>query len=150
MISPPVPTCGAARGLAIRSHRATGHKGAPGSDGHMAAGEAVEVVGPTHPLYGRRFPLLSITDALRSAGYARVEYRQGVVLMLPLPVTSLGLNPVWRTVRTKLNIEALTELVSVAGESERACPSSPATSGVICPRTSAGRSRSTSAPCCGR
>jgi hypothetical protein len=110
----------------------------------------VEVVDPTHPLYGRRFPLISVTGGLVSTGYARVEYRPGIVLMLPLPVTSLWPNPEARAVRTKLSVEALTELVTISGESEGTCPSSPARSGVTCPPSYADKSPSTSAPCCGR
>jgi hypothetical protein len=84
----------------------------------VASGEEVEVVDLTHPLFGRRFALVSVTGALVSAGYARVQYRPGIVLMLRLPVTSLWPHPERRTLRTKLSIEALAELVGIAGESE--------------------------------
>ncbi len=46
--------------------------------------------------------------------------------------------------------EALAELVAVAGESEAACPSTPAMSGLACGPCSAGRSPGISAPFCGR
>jgi hypothetical protein len=112
--------------------------------------EQVEVVDPTHPLFGRRFRLVAVTRALRSGGFARVEYRPGITMQLPLSVTSLGPALLRRSRPTKLTPEALAALVLVAGEREAACSSSPATFGPACPRPSAGRSRRTSAPCCGR
>jgi hypothetical protein len=105
---------------------------------------------PTHPLYGRRLPFVSVTGALISTGSVRVEYRPGIMLMLPLRVTNLWPNPERRALRTKLCVEALAELVTISGESEGLCPSSPAISGVICPPISADKSPSSSAPCCGR
>lgn len=107
------------------------------------------MVDPTHPLFGRRFRLLSVTASLQSGGFARVEYRPGIPLMLPLPATSLG-PPPRRARPTKLTPEALAELVALAGESEETCPSSPEMSGQACRRPCAGRSRRTSAPSCGR
>ncbi len=108
------------------------------------------MVDPTHPLFGRRFRLVSVTRALHSGGFARVEYRPGITMHLPLSVTSLEPVPPRRARPTKLTPEALAALVLVAGEREAACPSSPATSGPACPRSSTGRPRRTSAPCCGR
>jgi len=112
--------------------------------------EQVEVVDPTHPLFGRRFRLVAVTRALHSGGFARVEYQPGIAMQLPLSVTSLGPALLRRGRPTKLTPEALAVLVLVAGEREAACSSSPATSGPAWPRPSAGRSRRTSAPCCGR
>jgi len=86
----------------------------------------VEVTDPTHPLFGRRFCLITITRTLQSGAYARVEYRSGNPLVLPLGVTSLSPGPADGRARTKLTPEALAELVAVAGESEAACPSTPA------------------------
>lgn len=108
------------------------------------------MVDPTHPLYGRRFPLVSVTSALISTGHVRIEYRPGIMLMLPLPVTSLWPNPERRALRTKLCVEALAELVTISGESEGPCPSSPVMSGIICPPLCADKSPSSLAPCCGR
>lgn len=98
------------------------------------------MIEPRHPLFGRRFRLVSITGALVSAGYARAEYRPGITLMLPLPVTSLWPHPERCAMRTKLSAEVLRELVAIAGESEGACPLSPATSGKDCRRRFARRS----------
>ena len=102
-----------------------------------------------HPLHGRRFPLVSVTGAARSAGFVRVLYRPGILLMLPVPATSLR-PAASRGVPTKLCREALEDLVAVAGESEGACPSGPAMSGETCRRSSASTSSTTSRRSSGR
>lgn len=126
------------------------HSDTPSAEADGAEHETVEVVDPRHPLWGRRFRLVSVTGAWASTGYARVELRPGVPMMLPLPVTSL-----WQATRrsvlaTKLTAGALTELIAIAGESEGACPSSLVTSGRACRRPSAGSSPRTSAAFCGK
>ncbi len=110
----------------------------------------VGVTDPTHPLFGRRFRLIAVTKTLALGAYARVECQPGTPLMLPLGVTSLSLSPAGERTRTKLTPEALAELVAVAGESEAACPSTPAMSGRACDQRSADRSPAISAPSCRR
>ncbi len=110
----------------------------------------VEIIDPTHPLFGRRFRLIAVTKTLALGACARVECRPGTPLVLPLGVTSLSLSPAGERRRTKLTPEALAELVAVAGESEAACPSTPTMSGLACDQRSAGRLRGISAPSCGR
>src|SRR5215213_3093205 len=105
-------------------------RGAPGAEGDLALPAEVEVTDPAHPLHGRRFRLLSASRTVQTAGHAWVEYRPGALLMLPIPA--------------KLCLEALEDLVATAGESEGACPSSPATSGEPCRPASAGKSSRTS------
>ena len=124
---------------------ATTHNNIPGVDDDVLPVE-VEVTDPTHPLFGRRFRLITVTKTLALGTCARVECRPGTPLVLPLSVTSLSLNPAGERRRTKLTPEALAELVAVAGESEAACPSIPATSGLACGQRSAGRSPVISAP----
>jgi hypothetical protein len=109
----------------------------------MALPDEIEVTDPTHPLHGRRFPLLSVSGSLRTAGYVWVEYRPGILLMLPIPATSLQ-PAAPRGIATKLCLEALEDLVATAGGSEGACPSSPARSGEPCRQACAGRSPTTS------
>lgn len=104
----------------------------------MALPDEIEVTDPAHPLHGRRFPLLSVSGSLRTAGYVWVEYRPGILLMLPIPATSLR-SAAARGIATKLCLEALEDLVALAGGSEGACPSSLARSGRPCPRACAGR-----------
>lgn len=127
-----------------------GHNDIPETDGDGALPVEVEVTDPTHPLFGRRFRLIAVTRTLQSGAYARVDYRPGNPLVLPLRVTSLSSGPADGRARTKLTPEALAELVAVAGESEAACPSNPETYGPACGQGSAGRLPATSAPSCRR
>ncbi len=101
---------------------------------------------PTHPLFGRRFRLIAVTRTLQSGGYARVEYRPGNPLTLPLGVTSLSPGLADGRARTKLTPESLAELVAIAGESEAVCPSTPETYGPACGQRSAGQLPAISAP----
>ena len=86
---------------------------------------------------------MAVSRTVQTAGYVWVEYRPGILLMLPIPATSLRPSPP-RTTLTKLSLEALEDLVATAGESEGACPSNPARSGGPCRRAGAGRSSTTS------
>lgn len=90
---------------------------------------------PAHPLFGRHFPVVSVTTSPHARGHVYVAYRERMVLMIPLPATSL--QPTRRGAATKLTLEAIQDLVTLAGESEDACPSTRATSGVSSLKTSA-------------
>jgi hypothetical protein len=87
---------------------------------------------------------MAVSRTVQTAGHVWVEYRPGILLMLPIPATSLRpAGP--RAIPTKLCLEALEDLVAAAaGESEGACPSNPARSGGPCRRAGAGRSSTTS------
>ena len=86
---------------------------------------------------------MAVSRTVQTAGHVWVEYRPGILLMLPIPATSLRpAGP--RAIPTKLCLEALEDLVAAAGGSEGACPSSPAMSGGPCRRAGAGRSSTTS------
>ena len=108
------------RHACTRAHNATPEAD---GDGALPVEVEVEVTEPTHPLFGRRFRLIAVTRTLQSGSYARVEYRPGNPLILPLGVTSLSPGLADGRARTKLTPEALAELVAVAGESEAVCPS---------------------------
>src|SRR5215218_10778316 len=132
-----------AAGGATPSPRAITQRDAPGAEGDLALPDEVEVTDPAHPLHGRRFRLLSASQTVQTAGHVWVEYRPGVLLMLPIPATSLRpAGP--HAIPAKLCLEALEELVATAGESEGACPSNPARSGEPCRPASAGKSSRTS------
>jgi hypothetical protein len=100
----------------------------------------VEVVDPIHPLYRRRYQIVAVIRESCTAPMVRVEWRFGLTLLLPLSVTDIGAFEEPRTMRTKLSVEALKDLVAVAEASEGACLSSPETSGARCRPHSAGRS----------
>lgn len=75
-----------------------------------------------------------------AAPMVRVEWRFGLTLLLPLSVTDIGVFEEPRTMRTKLSVEALENLVAVAEASEGACLSSLETSGAHYRPRSAARS----------
>jgi hypothetical protein len=72
----------------------------------------VEVTDPTHPLFGRRFALLSTRPRPHSVGYIFVAYRDTMVLRLSHAATSLGAAPPESAPRTKLTTHAVTELIA--------------------------------------
>ena len=89
----------------------------------------VEVVDPTHPLFGRSFPLISYSTQ-SGAQYVLVLYQQYMGLRIPILATNLM--PVEPNVPTKLTFVALQELISLA--QEVICQPIPETSGEICPQ----------------
>ena len=90
----------------------------------------VEVTDPSHPLYGRRFPLLSLSSPLQGGGHVRLAYDQQMSLRIPLEATNLG--PTRSRSQTKLTLEALTEFVTLAEQYEVLCPTNLKRSGPVC------------------
>jgi hypothetical protein len=84
----------------------------PGKD------EKITVVDPSHPLFGREFPVSYLTrhptDGRR---YVLAEFKNGLVLRIPVASTNLGYFKRDRVV-TKLTLEAVEELLRVAYECE--------------------------------
>src|SRR5438477_4140413 len=66
----------------------TTYRDTPCADADLA--EQVEVIDPRHPLYRRRFRILSVVQGQRSAGFVSVEYRLAIFSILPISATSLG------------------------------------------------------------
>jgi hypothetical protein len=109
----------------------------------VAVCDEIEVVDPRHPLYGRRYRLISIGKETTTRGackepFARVHYRFGLTLLVPLAAP------------TKLSLDALQELVALAEESGGTCPSNLERSGAVCRKRSGKRSQKISAKSCGR
>jgi hypothetical protein len=76
----------------------------------------IEVSDPTHPLFGRRFPLISVSAPLHGPGSALVSYREYMVLRLPVASTTLAAaRPV---ISTKLTLDAVKELMTIAEDCE--------------------------------
>jgi hypothetical protein len=70
------------------------------------------VTDPAHPLFGRRFPVVSVSSTGHRCAMVAVSYRQNMVLRIPISATNLvGSQPVHQT---KLTLVALTELISLA------------------------------------
>ena len=76
----------------------------------------IEVVDPTHPLFGRRFPVISVSSPLHGPGNVLVSYREHMVLRLPVTSTTLASSrPV---ISTKLTPDAIKELMTIAEDCE--------------------------------
>src|SRR5713101_5998815 len=76
----------------------------------------IEVTDPTHPLFGRRFALISVSSPLQGAGCAFVSYREYMVLRLPVASTTLALSrPV---ISTKLTADAIKDIMNIAEDCE--------------------------------
>ncbi len=102
----------------------------------------VEVTDPTHPLFQRRFKIFSVSSAPQSLGHVLVTYREYMTLRIPLCATNLV--PPRPTSQTKLTLEAVSELISLAKQCEGVCPLDPSTSGHNCHQNSNVKSSTTS------
>jgi hypothetical protein len=102
----------------------------------------IEVTDPTHPLFGRHFPLLYTSSTLTGPGYAWVAYQGFMRLRIPLAATNLVLSR--PRFRAKFSRESIEELLTLARESEVLCPLIQKTSGPACPTNSASKSLPTS------
>jgi hypothetical protein len=87
------------------------------------------VTDPTHPLFGRRFLVRSISRPPHGSGHVLVAYRDAMQLRIPVASTSLMVNPI-PPPGTKWTPDAIREFLSLVQEAETPCR---------CPKTS-GRS----------
>jgi hypothetical protein len=134
---------------ASRCPPTTGPRDTPDRNGDCPDAAEIVVIDPVHPLYGRRFRLVTVEPAPCPGGMARVDYRFGLTLRLPLTATNLWSWSEPPLPKAKLSTDAIQDLIVVAGESEGACPSNLKTSGPPSRRRSAGRLPKTSQPFCG-
>ena len=88
----------------------------------------IEVTDPTHPLFGRRFPMLSARPQAPTATHVFVTYQESMVLRLPRAATNLL--PPSSQVPTTLTSHAITELISLAEQCEVLCRTTPEPSGL--------------------
>ena len=118
---------------------------------YLGAGAAAEVsvTDPGHPLYGRRFALVSGVAVPGAQRHVHVAYHGDATLRLPVAATSLHPRPSGLA-GTKLTLEAVRELLRLAAEGEHACPSAPTRSGQACPLTGAASSSMSLPHCSGR
>jgi hypothetical protein len=80
--------------------------------------DEIEVTDPSHPLFGRRFPVRHISRQPNSPGYAYVSYREFMTLRIPLPATQLAAPCPSERNRTKLTAEAIRDLLSLVERCE--------------------------------
>ena len=91
--------------------------------------DEVEVTDPTHPLFGRRFKVHSITRSDASSARVLVIYRGDIRLAIPRGVTNFSLLDRVEP-RARLSAEAVREFLSLVKEYEL-CPSNPVPSGGV-------------------
>jgi len=124
----------------------------------------IEVTDPMHPLFGRRFAVISLSTSRQGSGHAVVAYKGymrinsvamrikqkdlcispvamrigqdsmrtdpgDMRIRIPLSVTQLALPQ--RALGSKLTLESMTELVTLAEQYEILCPSLPTPSGTV-------------------
>src|SRR4051794_13759185 len=103
----------------------------------------VEVTDPGHPLFGRRFAVVSVSGPRppgRAGGHILVAHSSRVLLKLPLAATSLVPRPPDAGL-SKLSAEAVAELIALAEDSEGVTCSSARTRLAPHPRGAAARDR---------
>jgi hypothetical protein len=100
------------------------------------------VTDPRHPLFGQRFPLLSISSPPHRPAQVFVASRDGMVLRIPLASTTLAVAQ--PPACTKLTFDAVADLLRVAEDCEALCPLLPPTSGSVCPPSGNNASQPTS------
>ena len=83
-----------------------------------------------HPLFGRRFALISISSSPHGPGHVFVAYRDSMVLRIALASTTLAASR--PPALTKLTRDAVTDLLTVAEDCEALCPHIPPRSGSTC------------------
>ena len=104
----------------------------------------IEVTDPTHPLFGRRFPVRQIGDTQRGATHVFVAYREYMTLRIPLHMTTLI--PIRPATPTKLTLDAVQELVSLAEQEHNPCQHDLPTSGTNCQQIFSSKSATNSDP----
>ena len=94
--------------------------------------DEIEVTDPAHPLFGRRFPVLSISHPPQRLGHVLVAYRNFMRLRLPVQATNLVADHPSR-LRTQFTRAALVDLLALLKECEAPCPAPPENSGSASP-----------------
>lgn len=87
----------------------------------------IEVTDPTHPLFGRRFPVRSISAPERGGIYILILYRDLFTLRIPFSASNLA--PPRPTSCTKLTSDSVAQLITLAEQCEAVCPPDPQMSG---------------------
>ena len=93
----------------------------------------ITVTDPAHPLFGRRFPVLSISRPPHRLGHVLVASRDYMRLRIPVQATNLAAAPA-SGLRTQFTRAALLDLLALLKECEASCPAHPEDSGGGCPK----------------
>jgi hypothetical protein len=78
--------------------------------------DRITITDPAHPLYGRSFPLVSISNPRHGTVHACVDDNGRAVLRIPITATSLQPPPALPT--SKLCLDAICDLVHLACREE--------------------------------
>ncbi len=79
----------------------------------------VEVVDPTHPLFGRKFQILSANKHERAGSHVLVSFCDGITLKIPIASTDLV---EYQQVQCSiLTLSSVNELISIINECEELC-----------------------------
>ena len=144
-LCPSLPVCPAERGRAIVHKKQTTHKlTAPLNNPDSQELSEIEITDPTHPLFGRRFPVIARPNFPLRPDLVVVAYRPSMFLRIPVPATSLITSP--PVARTKLTPAAVSEVVALTTQCEVLCLSTPTISGGNSRPHSKRRSAKISAP----
>jgi hypothetical protein len=114
----------------VESYQTIEHLNTPVNNPPLDDPTEVEVTDPTHPLFGRRFALLSSRPQPHSVGYIFVAYRDSMVLRILQSATNLVSPPPESEPMSKLTSHAVTELISLAEQCEVLCPAIQPNSGI--------------------
>jgi hypothetical protein len=79
--------------------------------------EQITITDPAHPLYGRSFPLISISGSQHGIGHAYVDDCGRAVMRIPIRATSLHPAPL-DLPTSKLSLQAIRDLVRLASHEE--------------------------------
>ncbi len=110
------------------------HVNAPVDTTILTDDDLIEVVDPTHPLFGRRFQVVRLCPLPRGEGFVDVFYREHIRLRIPLDATDRATSLLARRA-TKLTLEGIKELIALAKECQPSCRNNPASSGPGFPKT---------------
>jgi hypothetical protein len=100
---------------------------APFKNKNLERAQIVQIIDPRHPLYGKSFPLLSISEHLSHRSLVSVKLDENTVLRIPLLSTNLSGNHFFPSCR--ISLCAVNELISIAKEYEFLCHVIPEMSG---------------------
>ena len=94
--------------------------------------ELIEVTDPAHPLYGRRFQVMSISHPPQHPGHVIVAYRDCLRLRIPVQATERNPDNATRS-RTRFTRDALLELLALLKECPTECADLHGPSGTVSP-----------------
>jgi hypothetical protein len=99
----------------------------------------IEVTNPAHPLFGSRFPLVSVSRPPQGTSHVFVLYQKEIILRIPCNDTNLGeARPVSSS---RLTLHAIETVISIAKECEELCQIDLTGSGLDCQNNSRTRSK---------